>query len=209
MKVIKNCPSGFASNCYVLYDELSGQAAVIDPSISWQTALKSFGKQLPQVKYILLTHGHFDHMLCLAEWREKFPAAVCIHKEDAPCLGDPKKSYFLKFAGRDTTFAPPDVYISDGEVFTLGNHQITVLHTPGHTLGSVCYLAEDCFFSGDTLMCGDVGRCDLYGGDWNAMLKSLEKIAALTRNYTIYPGHGENTTLKAELRNNRYLGEVL
>lgn len=209
MKVIKNSPSGFASNCYVLYDTSSGQAAVIDPSISWQTALKSFGNQLPQVKYILLTHGHFDHMLCLGEWREKFSAAVCVHREDAPCLADPQKSYFSKFAGRDTTFDPPDIYISDGEVFSLGNYQVTVLHTPGHTRGSVCYLAEGCLFSGDTLMRGDVGRCDLYGGDWDAMRKSLEKIAALPRDCTVYPGHGENTTLRAELKNNRYLGEVL
>ncbi|NLK38815.1 MAG: MBL fold metallo-hydrolase [Clostridiales bacterium] len=204
MKVIKNCPSGFASNSYVLFDELSGQAAVIDPSISWQTALKGFGSDLPQVKYILLTHGHFDHMLCLAEWRERFGAAVCIHKEDAPCLTDPKKSYFLKFAGKNTTFDPPDVNISEGEVFYLGDNKITVMHTPGHTRGSVCYIAGDYFFSGDTLLCGDIGRCDLYGGDFQEMQNSLAKISNLTRNYTIYPGHGENTTLKAELKYNRY-----
>lgn len=205
MKIITSCPSGFASNCYVLIDEQSGEAAVIDPSVSWQTSFRRFGDDLPKVKYILLTHGHFDHMLCLAEWKEKFGASVCLHKNDAECLGNSKKSYFLLFAGRDTTFAPPDMNLSDGDVIMLGSHEIKVIHTPGHTRGSVCYITEDNIFSGDTLLRGDIGRCDLYGGDINDMQTSIKKISSLTKDYKIFPGHGEKTTLKEELKNNSYL----
>lgn len=204
MRIISNSPSGFASNSYLLFDEKSGQAAVIDPSISWQTILKKFAADLPEIKYILLTHGHFDHMLCLADWKEKFQAAVGIHKEDAICLSDPKKSYFLSFAGMNTTFDPPDLYLSDGDVLLLGDQEIKIMHTPGHSRGSVCYLAGDNIFSGDTLMRGDIGRCDLYGGDFIQMQESIKKIAAISRDYDIYPGHGPKTTLKAELKNNPY-----
>jgi len=177
MEILTSRPSGFASNSYVLLDRESGQAAVVDPSISWQTAFRRYGSDLPQLKYILLTHGHFDHMLSLAEWKDKFGAPVCIHKNDAECLGDPKKSYFLRFSGRDTTFDPPDITFSDGDIITLGEQKIKIMHTPGHTRGSVCYVAGSSIFSGDTILRGDIGRCDLYGGNINDMMTSVKRIA--------------------------------
>ncbi|MCL2068516.1 MAG: MBL fold metallo-hydrolase, partial [Oscillospiraceae bacterium] len=99
--------------------------------------------------------------------------------------------------------------LNDGDIIEADELSVYVMHTPGHTLGGVCYITGDVIFSGDTLFCGDVGRCDLYGGSYPTMKRSLAKLCELEGDYAVYPGHGQSTTLEYERKNNRYILEPM
>ena len=171
--------------------------AVIDPSERAERIIDFAKERGLAIKQILLTHGHFDHMLSLDELREKTGAPLAMHKDDAECLSDPHKSAF-DLVGGDAEFAPPERELADGSVVELGTHKIKVLHTPGHTKGSCCFAVGDCLFTGDTLFVGGYGRCDLYGGNYTEMRRSLDRLASLETDYKIFPGHGESGRLKDE-----------
>jgi glyoxylase-like metal-dependent hydrolase (beta-lactamase superfamily II) len=160
-----------------------------------------------KIEYILLTHGHFDHILGVDGLKKTTGAKVVIHKNDAEHLLDPKKSL------ADGNFPHPqipvnaDITVSDGDVLTLGTNEIKVMHTPGHTKGGVCYLFNEdrVMFSGDTLFRLTAGRADLYGGNGRDELRSLVRLRELEGDYTVYPGHDADTTLEFERQYNRYM----
>ena len=185
------------NNNYLLIDEQSKEAALVDCSAVDSKINDALSEAGAELKYILLTHGHFDHILFVDEWRA-LGAKVCIHERDAEFLGDPAKSLYLQFFARDTRHLPPDILLHDGDKLTLGAEKITVMSTPGHTGGSVCYLFGNSMLSGDTLFFGSFGRTDLYGSSDDEMKRSLKKLSAIQRNYTVYPGHGGTTTLDRE-----------
>lgn len=191
---------GFATNTYIVTDQESGETAVIDPSLPEESLIEKLN--VKKVKYILLTHGHFDHIGGVNLVKEKTGAKVVIHKEDEEMLCDKNKNY-----GTDNTPIYADVLVEDGTELMLGDSKIKVLHTPGHTKGGVCYIFEDdrIIFSGDTLFKLTAGRTDLYGGDARTELKSLIKIGDLEGDYVVYPGHDDSTTLQFERENNRYM----
>ncbi len=191
---------GFETNTYIVTCEETGETAVVDPSLPEEKLVEKLENK--NVKYILLTHGHFDHIGGVNLVKEKTGAKVVVHKYDEEMLSDPNKNY-----GNDNTPIYVDVLVEDGSELMLSNSKITVLHTPGHTKGGVCYIFPDdrVMFSGDTLFRLTAGRTDLYGGDARTELMSLAKIAELEGDYQVYPGHDRATTLDFERQYNRYM----
>ena len=204
---ICSAPIGYLeTNCYILTDEESGESAAVDCAVfdaAYQALLRQAG--VTSLKYILLTHGHFDHISGVKRLKDVCGGQICIHHEDAECLTNPKKSLNSFVRGISPETAPPDLLIEEGSELFLGKTKLTVMHTPGHTPGSVCYLTEGKMFCGDTLFRQSMGRTDLPGGSTLTLLASLSRIGRLEGEYELFPGHGEITTLSYEKRNNRYL----
>lgn len=199
MKVIQKVLGELSTNCYLLIDEETNEAAVIDPADSAEALQKLIAEQGVTLRYILLTHGHRDHTLAAPKLHELFPdAAVYIHPKDKGEVGI--YHYPMEeLIGADLKF------YEDGDTLPLGNLTIEVLHTPGHTGGSVCLKCGTALFTGDTLFAGSMGRIDLPGAEPEKMQGALKRIAALEGDYDVYPGHMETTTLAQERRYNMYL----
>ncbi|MBQ9784687.1 MAG: MBL fold metallo-hydrolase [Clostridia bacterium] len=197
MEIVNLFPGSFASNCYLLLSH--GEAAVIDPSANARVILDEIGRRGVKLQYILLTHGHFDHILTLDELRDASGVPAYIHSGDADIVTDAQKNAFRYFFGTSRAWRPCECTLSDGDELTLGGESIRVLHTPGHSLGSVCFLCGNDLITGDTLFDGNVGRTDLFGGDAASLFSSLQKLSALPRELTIYPGHGDTARLGASL----------
>jgi glyoxylase-like metal-dependent hydrolase (beta-lactamase superfamily II) len=179
-------------------DDEKAHAVLIDPSASVSTVRATFGA-LPKVEYLLLTHGHFDHMLTLDEWKRETGAPICVCAEDAAALTDATLNCNRVFFGKDITYPPADRLLRDGAVLSFGSASLRVMQTPGHTPGSCLYIGETDIFTGDTLMAeGGYGRCDLPGGSSSALYASLRKIFTLPLSYRIHPGHGGSSTLAEE-----------
>ncbi len=198
-------PPGFAANCYILLDEESGDALVVDPGYygnRLEAMLKDMG--IEKLRYILLTHGHFDHIMGLSELQKNFGGEVVIHKADESCLWDGSVS-LADYFGENQNEDSADITVSDGDELPFGNYSIKVMHTPGHTPGCVCYIVDDFMFTGDTLFSYSIGRTDFPSSDDFEMQKSLMRIVALEKDYEVYPGHEGPTTLFYEKANNPFL----
>lgn len=193
-------------NCYVLLDTGARRAVVIDPGLGVTPLLHVL--QDVRVEAVLLTHGHFDHIAGVGTLRSLTGAPVHVHADDALLLGDPQLNLSLLPVLR--VVAPdPDVTLRGGETLAFLGQTIEVLHTPGHSPGSVCYRLGDLLFTGDTLEAGKLGRTDLPGSDRQALARSLrERILPLPPSTRILPGHGMPTDLATELRTNPDLRAV-
>ena len=170
-----------------------------------ETALQQLGKPL---KAILLTHGHFDHVGAVKALKERYPQVpVMIGALDEELLLEPERVYKGMLSRiPDSLHLKADRLLSDGDEINVKGMRFTVIATPGHTKGSVCYLYENAIFSGDTLFRGTCGRCDFYGGDSRAMHNSLAKLALLEGDRPVYPGHEGETSLDQERKYNRFMG---
>ena len=210
MKILTFPVGVMQTNCYFLLDTSSTSpekpiGAVVDPGDDADKLIEKIHKMNLAVQYIFLTHGHFDHIMALESLREATGAPVCIHRGDAELLVDPDKNCMARFSDHILPIRHAEILLEDEQTITIGHETVTVMHTPGHTPGSVCYLTEDAMLSGDTLFRGGIGRYDLYAGDYSALMISLGKISAMTKNYRVYPGHGSSTSLYNEKLNNLYL----
>ena len=203
MKILNICEGSWAANCYLLVS--NGHALVIDPTASAKAICEALEKENATLECIILTHGHFDHVVSLDTLRDKLGIPAYIHKEDDIMLTDGKKNGFYELFGKVRAYCKADKLLEDGDVIMLGDERLTVFHTPGHTHGSVCYLAEGTAFTGDTLFADTYGRCDLWNGDESKMRSSLKKLGMLDRAITIYPGHGKSQKLGMALDNTAYL----
>lgn len=196
---------GMEENAYVLFDEGSGDCLVVDPGEADSPAIAR-AAALGGVKYILLTHGHFDHILGAAACRRQTGGKLVIHAADVPMLSDPGLSLTARFFGPEAQEpCAPDITVGEGDRLPFGQGEIRVLHTPGHTPGSVCYAVGTWLFTGDTLFAGSIGRTDFPGGSIAQMRRSLARLAALEGDATLLPGHGPQTTLLRERATNPYL----
>ena len=195
------------TNCYLLISD-KNSCAVIDPGAQPEKIAKVIKDKGLTPRYILLTHGHHDHIGGVKKLLAAFEMPLYIGQGDGELLTDDQKNRAaLRYPNTDEYTINGAQLLEDGQELTLDELTIKVIATPGHTRGGVCFLCKDVIFSGDTLFRDDIGRCDLYGGDYDVMLESLQKLAALPGDYTVYPGHGENTTLEYERKNNRYINE--
>ena len=192
---IENLPLGaYQTNCYLAWGDDSAECIVIDPGYEPGTVLTAAQRLGKKIAAILLTHGHFDHVGAVREIAADTDCLVYIHQQD---LSLPP------------SFTAGPLYYTHtydaGAVLLVAGLGIRVLHTPGHTPGSVCLLAEETLFSGDTLFAGSIGRTDFPGGSFAQMKQSLNRLKALPDNYRVLPGHGQQTTLLAEKQHNPYL----
>ena len=203
MKVIPICPASFSSNTYLIVAD--NAALVVDPSVSAEAILRVAKEQNVKIQGILLTHGHFDHILSLDVLRETLSIPAAIHEHDAVMLTDGRKNAFYDFFGKERAFGAAEQLLTEGDTISLCDETITVLHTPGHTGGSLCYLAGDALITGDTLFSNTYGRCDLWSGNEAEMQRSLERLRTLPKDLTIYPGHGETARLGDALDEVAYL----
>jgi glyoxylase-like metal-dependent hydrolase (beta-lactamase superfamily II) len=192
-------------NTYVLWTREDGDCIVIDPG-GYTPALAAFLKQHRlRPAYILLTHGHFDHIGGVYRLKELFGATVMIHADDAVMLTSAKEN-LSGLAGVSIVMPPADQTLTDGAVVEADGVRLTVMHTPGHSPGGVCLVGEGVVFSGDTLFWESVGRTDFPSSRPEALTKSLqEKVMALPDDTVVYPGHGPETTIGHERRNNPFL----
>ncbi|MBQ8833831.1 MAG: MBL fold metallo-hydrolase [Oscillospiraceae bacterium] len=184
----------YQTNCYIIHDENSKSCCVIDPGYTPEVVLDKAEELGLSVEAVLLTHGHFDHVGGVKAIAAETGCDVYLCADDLsmPPMMTAGPLYYTKTYG-------------EGDTLHLAGLTISVIHTPGHTPGSVCLMAESSLFSGDTLFAGSCGRTDLPGGDWLTIRNSLRRLASFETNYWVYPGHGESTTLAQEKRYNPYL----
>ena len=202
MRIRVICPYSFGANTYLL---ISGtHALVVDPAVSVEAISAVLSEEGAALEGILLTHGHFDHTTSVDTVRNTYKISAYIHEHDSIMLSDAHKSAFYTFFRKECVHRPAEYTISDGDVIPLGDERITVIHTPGHTGGSVCFLCGDILVSGDTLFADSVGRTDLWSGDTASLRSSLDYLGKLDASITIYPGHGGPATLASALENAKF-----
>lgn len=205
MKIAKFILGSMQTNCYFIIDEDTKSCIVVDPADDIDVIMQKLTDKGLKCEKILLTHGHFDHMLALEELRAKTGAPLYIHEMDNEMLLDPEKSLMSFYAGSKKTCKAADILLKDNDSIDFHGNTIRVMHTPGHTKGSCCYIIGSHLISGDTLFRGSIGRYDFYGGDYETILASLRKLCNLETDYRIYPGHGPSTHLSYEKENNLYM----
>ena len=182
-------PHKFASNTYIISSE--GEYAVIDPSVPYDKALVD-----GRLKYILLTHSHFDHILDIDSWVNA-GGEVIISEDEKDFLPDPSKNCYSLFFAENKGYYGEARGVREGDVLTFGDESITILNVPGHTIGSLVYKTNDACFVGDTVFAGGgYGRFDLPSGNAADLLRSIQRICTLPDDIILYPGHGESTTVK-------------
>ncbi len=200
VKLLRVGPIG--TNCYILEDDQTNLAAVIDPGDEPELIQEALEKEGVEVRYLLLTHGHYDHTTAVPALHRVYPQAdIYIHQADANGAG----STLFPLAGEVDDLKLYD----EGDVIRLGDHEIQVLHTPGHSPGSVTLKVEDVLFPGDTLFAGSCGRTDLRGGSYEQIMQSLKRLGELKGDFHVCPGHEATSTLERERRSNPFLMEAM
>lgn len=202
MKVSYKVFGDLDNNCYLLLDETTNKSALIDCTVADDRMRELIGDT--ELQYILLTHGHFDHIGGVRDIKKEYGCKVVMSSVDAPMLSSGKAS-LAAFCGAEQNDTEPDITVQDGDEIEVGTLKIKVLSTPGHTSGSVCYVVGDALFSGDTLFYCSCGRTDFPTGSSDDMIKSLKKLASLDGNYKVYTGHNQLSDLDFERKNNPYM----
>lgn len=193
-----------AVNCYLLEHVASRKAAVIDPGDDGPSILSRIGDLGLSVDKILLTHGHFDHVGAVALLREKTGADIYLHEADVARMKTARRQG-LMFGLWVPDPPPPDVHVADGDSVPFAEGEFRVAHTPGHTPGCVSYIINKMAFVGDLIFAGSIGRTDLPGGDYDALIAAVkEKIFVLPDDTVLFPGHGPATTVGEEKRSNPF-----
>ncbi|MCJ7577408.1 MAG: MBL fold metallo-hydrolase [candidate division Zixibacteria bacterium] len=193
------------TNCYILGDEKTKQCVIIDPGGDFEIIEDHLEKLKLKVKYIILTHGHVDHIGALAQLKKATGAEILIHSKDSAMLYDPNQNLSI-FSGDKIIATKADKLLEDREIIECGEIKLEVLHTPGHTPGSISLLTDKMIFTGDALFCGSIGRTDFPGSSYQKLISSIkDKILTKEDDLIIYPGHGPSSTIGEERKNNPFL----
>lgn len=197
-----------STNCYLFTDEKTNESVIVDPAFCSEKLFAEIEKT--NLKYILLTHAHADHIMAVHSIKEKTGACIIAHINESERLLSAKANLHSAIGCYLENYVPEtiDVAVNDGDVLEFGEKMITVIHTPGHTDGSVCYVCEDVIFCGDTIFKGSYGRTDFPSGSLSSLIDSYYKLCELQGDYLMLPGHQESTTLDNEREFNplsRYL----
>lgn len=196
----------FFSNCYIVGSEKTKEGIVIDPGDEGRLILRNIEEMGLNIKFIIATHCHIDHISAVKEVKEATKAEFLIHKEEKPYL-EKGRVHSLLFFGLPLRAPDPDHLLEEGEEIRIGELSFIVLHTPGHTPGGICLLGQGIVFTGDTLFNLGIGRTDLPGGDYSLLLSSLKKLFTLPAETIVYPGHGPQTTIGYEKKWNPFSRE--
>lgn len=193
------------TNCYLVYCQKTLACAIIDPGAEPDKILRLIGRKGLKPAVLINTHGHVDHIGANRDIKDNFDIPLCIHKADSPMLDSVLQSELSFFLGAKES-PPADRFLKEGEKIKIGNVSLSVIHTPGHSPGSVSLMGDGILFSGDTLFFGGVGRTDLPGGSWKELESSIrEKIFTLPEETLVLPGHGPTTTVGQESNYNPFI----
>lgn len=204
---IKRIQAGiYAANCYILYSEDDNrEAVIIDPGGDSKSIIEEVKNKDLNVKYIILTHGHGDHIGAVESLKKHFKIPILIHKDDMEMVMD----HNLNLSGNMSMGAisfEPDHLLKDGDKIEFGDLHLKVIHTPGHTKGGICLYYPGLLITGDTLFEGSIGRTDLHGGDYDTLIRAIiNKLLPLPEDTIIYPGHGGQSTIRKEKMINPFL----
>lgn len=205
LKLIKLALGPMQTNCYIVYDELTKEAALFDAACSCSVILSKLDEVGCKLKYIIITHAHADHIGALDELKVKTHAKLCIGKRDRKSLNDNTLSLCSMF-GTQAPTSTCDIEINDGDVLCLGKSKLKFIETPGHTPGGISAYFDDKLISGDTLFYESVGRSDFPGGSMSELVRSIrDKLFLLPDETAVFPGHGEATTIGHEKRCNPWV----
>lgn len=196
-------PGSWLSNCYILVakdENGKNRAAVIDPSADADEILSLIEGEDAVLDMIIMTHGHFDHIMSLDELRSKTGAPALIHECDAEMLTDSTKNAYSFFFREEFVQSRADKLLKDGDIINLGSESLTVIHLPGHSKGSIALLCDGFIITGDTLFSEGFGRYDLHGGNALILKESLNRLKALDQDLRIYAGHGTSARLDSALK---------
>lgn len=198
------------NNCYLIADENSKLAAMVDAGYGFDDLYEMVCERGYRLAYLFLTHGHFDHTASAGKLREATGAKIVVHQADAEALYDDEKSLFAHFYTIPGMRIKADITVLDGDHISMGDLDFSFIHTPGHSPGGMCIRCQDALFTGDTLLKGTIGNIDLPFADMGALSDSIEKkLLPIKENLTLYPGHGEITTLDAEKAHNPFIAVIL
>ena len=193
------------ANCFILGCEETKEAVVIDPGDDADRILMALAKLELKVKYLINTHGHFDHVGANKRMKEVTQATLAIHPEDAHMLQELGQSAAM-FGLSAENSPEPDQLLNDGDTVSFGKITLKVIHTPGHSRGGICLHTEGHLFAGDTLFAGSIGRTDLPGGNYDTLIASIkDKLLSLDGDTVVYTGHGPETSIAREKQSNPFL----
>ncbi|UCE16015.1 MAG: MBL fold metallo-hydrolase [Candidatus Bathyarchaeota archaeon] len=197
------------TNCYVVGCTETREGLIIDPGFETDLEAKRVMKEIDQLKlrvrYIVNTHGHFDHTTGNGIMKKLTGVPILIHEYDAPMLADSTKNLPMLSGLRTASLSPADQMLYDGDVVQIGSVTLKIIHTPGHSRGSISLLGTDTVFTGDTLFAGSIGRTDLPNSSYEEIMLSLKKLVTLPDYMKVYPGHGPTSTIGEEKRHNPFL----
>lgn len=205
MKILR-IPAGiYAANCYIIYSDTSKEGIVVDPGGDVDVILNKIKDEELKVKYIILTHGHGDHIGGVLELKKALDVPVLIHEMDKELLIDGNKNLSSTMA-MGSIEIEPDILVKDGDIIEFGDLKGEIIHTPGHTLGGISIKVGDSLITGDTLFAGSIGRTDLLGGDFDTIISSIKnKLLNYPDETKVYPGHGPSSTIGKERMTNPFL----
>jgi glyoxylase-like metal-dependent hydrolase (beta-lactamase superfamily II) len=205
MKVEMVVVGALETNCYLVYCEKTLECAVVDPGADPEKIFRAIADKNLKPVTLINTHGHVDHIGANKDIKDRFDVPLLIHEADVPLLQNALLSEIAFLLGAQAS-PDPDSFLREGDEIRFGESRLQVLHTPGHSPGSVSLKGEGLLLSGDTLFCGGVGRTDLPGGSWDELVRSIqERIFTLDGQTRVYPGHGPSTSVDQEKNANPYV----
>jgi hydroxyacylglutathione hydrolase len=194
-------------NCYIVSDDATAEALIIDPGDEDEKIIAYLDANGLKPVYVVFTHAHYDHVCAVRELHDRYQAIILMHEKELTTYRMTTQLCIpWGFAPED--FPEPEKTVKDGDTVNIGTLSFTIMHTPGHTPGSICIYGENILFTGDTLFKGSAGRTDLAGGDFSLLSQSLEKLMSLPPQTRVLCGHDDETSIADELRENPFFKAI-